>query len=697
MNDTSSNEKNNNDTKEKPHEKNNSKFNTKVKIGKEVYLYRTLYLIANKNLYKDKNKKQIGFFLKTEIREKSLLNLPKPRETDILIENIRELIDLILSFCILTNSSNYKISVFNSSFGNLENNAKLLRYTGYVLYAKINELKNNSYEVENNIFKTNTTEKLDNFKRINNSTFKIKNLKEFPKLDSKYEFNYKNLRRTFSDNNTKFLNARANFTYFEQKKDESNFNENNNININDNTFRSEIYNQINFQTNSYINSQYKKLDKNKLRLFKTKPLFSTNFLRESKSEIYSDSTNTYRFPPKKLRFFWNTMNRTNSQQILNINPEIKNTMLSNIDLFKKTNLKNKSRNEFMSRTRKFVPHVFTRFSRENKTNIENNNKDFDELKTLFFINKKYTKENILLNLERKNRNKLYKIKLIKNFLGNPIKIISSPNYLYSDNTKKFAVLKDIFFLFKNELNNFSKNLDNYISDKDIKTFYNEVDDNFKSLGINLIYCLKEYFLYVYFNAFLKKNYPEVIEKNILYNPDITVEQMKEIINSLINHLKKLKVENKFDLVDFVRTLKNLNSCQLSSDFFLIFVFCPDYFNLSKQEITKKFLLVLEIDCTKNIVTIDNFINYYYIFRYGHLVELKQRIFFINKLLHLMEVKGSPLQDKIVSDIGYLFNIDNRTKQVLLGKIDDTKLSYHNNLKVNEIFDSIITFFKIKDN
>ena len=48
MNNTSSNEK--------PQEKNNSKFNTKVKIGKEVYLYRTLYLIANKNLYKDKNK-----------------------------------------------------------------------------------------------------------------------------------------------------------------------------------------------------------------------------------------------------------------------------------------------------------------------------------------------------------------------------------------------------------------------------------------------------------------------------------------------------------------------------------------------------------------------------------------------------------------------------------------------------------------
>ena len=102
--------------------------------------------------------------------------------------------------------------------------------------------------------------------------------------------------------------------------------------------------------------------------------------------------------------------------------------------------------------------------------------------------------------------------------------------------------------------------------------------------------------------------------------------------------------------------------------------------------------MLEIDCVKNKVSLANFINYYHIFRYGHLVKLKQRIHFINKLLHLMEVKGNPLQDKIISDIEYLFNIDNRTKQVLLGKIYDTKLSYHNNLKVNEIFDSIISYF-----
>ena len=689
MNTSSTEDNNNNEPQKKPLEKSTFKFAPKIKIGKEIFLYRTLYLIANENLYKDKDKKQIGFFLKTQIREKSLSNLPIPRETDIIIENIRELIELILSLCILTNSSNYKISVFTSSFDNLENNSKLLRYTGHVLYAKINELQNVSYNEENNFLRININEKLENFRRMNNFTNQTKKWKEFPMIDSKYELNYKKLRRTFLDDNKQKINARTNFTYLEQKQNESNTNDNN---MNENTCKSEVYNQINFQPNSYINNKYKKLGQKKINLFKTKPLFSTNFLKESKSELYSDSTNTYRFPPKKLKFFWNTMNRTNSQKIVNINTVLKNTMLSNIDLFKHTNFKNRTRNKLLSRTRKFEPHIFTRFSRENKTNIENRNKDLDELNTLFFINKKYTNENMLMEITRKNRKQFHKIKLIRNFLIHPSKIIQSANSLYSNRIKKFEVLKDIFFLFKNELKKFSKNLDKYISDRDLKTFYNEVDDNFKALGINIFYCIKEYFLYVYLNTILKNNYPEVFEKNILYNPDIIVEQIREIINSLINYLKKLKGENKFDLINYVRSLKTINSCELSSDFFLLFVFCPDYFNLSKREITKKFLLVLEIDCTKNLVSIDNFINYYHIFRYGHLVKLKQRIHFINKLLHLMEVKGNPLQDKIISDIEYLFNIDNRTKQVLLGKIYDTKLSYHNNLKVNEIFDSIISYF-----
>ena len=58
----------------------------------------------------------------------------------------------------------------------------------------------------------------------------------------------------------------------------------------------------------------------------------------------------------------------------------------------------------------------------------------------------------------------------------------------------------------------------------------------------------------------------------------------------------------------------------------------------------------------------------------------------------MEAKGDLLQDKITSDIEYLFKIDKRTKQVLLGKVYDIKLNFHQNLKVHEIFDSIINYF-----
>ena len=123
----SSSEENNDESQQKTPENDNEKFHPKVKIGKDVFIYRTLYLIAKDSLFKNKNKKQIDFFLKTQIKEKSLLHLPKPREKDVIIENIRELIELVLSLCILTNSSNYKISVFTSSFSNIENNSQLLK------------------------------------------------------------------------------------------------------------------------------------------------------------------------------------------------------------------------------------------------------------------------------------------------------------------------------------------------------------------------------------------------------------------------------------------------------------------------------------------------------------------------------------------------------------------------------------------
>ena len=110
-----------------------------IKLGKDIYIYRTLYLIANESLFKDKNRKNIKFYLKSQTKPKTVFYIEKPNEKDILIESIRELIELILSLCSLTNTSNYKISIFSSYFENLQNNADLLQYQGKVLYAKVNE------------------------------------------------------------------------------------------------------------------------------------------------------------------------------------------------------------------------------------------------------------------------------------------------------------------------------------------------------------------------------------------------------------------------------------------------------------------------------------------------------------------------------------------------------------------------------
>jgi hypothetical protein len=335
---------------------------------------------------------------------------------------------------------------------------------------------------------------------------------------------------------------------------------------------------------------------------------------------------------------------------------------------------------------------FTYFSGDNKINLENNSKDFDKLKKLFAINKKYKKENVLLDLARRNKRQIQNIKLITNYLSRPSIITSKTNLFYSSRAEKFSSIRNIFFSFKNELRDLSNCLDDYILNKDLEKFIFEIDDSFKSLDFDLNYCLKEYFLYVFFDRFLKKNYPDITEKNLLYDLDITPEQIREIINSLFYLINNLKGKNKFDLVNYIRSLKSIYNCELSSDFFQIFVFCPDYFDLSKREITKKFLLLLEIDCIKNRVTIDNFINYYYIFRFSHLIQAEQKVLFINKLLHLMEAKGDLLQQKIISDIEYLFKIDNRTKQALLAKVYDLTLNFHQNIKVNEIFDSMIYYF-----
>ena len=104
----------------------------------------------------------------------------------ILIEEIKELIELALSLCILTNSANYKISIFTSSFGNIENNSQLLKYQGKIIYAKLNEFKKDDNEEKNNskIMEYNEQIKKDNIRK-SYLRKKCNTIKEFPAIKLK--------------------------------------------------------------------------------------------------------------------------------------------------------------------------------------------------------------------------------------------------------------------------------------------------------------------------------------------------------------------------------------------------------------------------------------------------------------------------------------------------------------------------------
>ena len=670
-----------------------------VKIGKDIYIYRTLYLIAKDSLFKDKQTKNLKFYLKSEIKPKSLLHVPKPGENDIIIENIRELIEIILSLCSLTNTSNYKISLFSSYFENIQNNSQLMKYQGKVLYAKLNELQIKLKEniEENKISKTfNRIKNIKYFKKVNNSMNKTKQQSQFPSIPRKqlgltvlFDTNKK------SNKTNSFKSKYQNINILGNKINEENNMINININTNENTTNkiNTIDNENALYQKSFFpksHSMYSQQEKNmtiKSNFMTNEPLSET-MLKKSNSDFSGNVTTTYRFPPKKLKIFFNDINRNSSEEMT------KNNSMQNLKI---KGGKNRTRNKLMKNIKKLESQRLTSFFKEKKSFFDNHTYDLEKLNKLFFIDNKYKKENILLELAKKNQRKIKSIKLIQNFLNQPSLIKSSSDIFNSIHIQKLDSIKISFFSFKKILLELSKSLNDYILDTTVEKFIPDIDDSFKSLGINLNYCLKEYFLYTYFDKCLNDAYPEIKSKNIIYDKKTKPEYIKNILIYLLDLAKNLKEKNKYDLVNYIRNIKNINKCELTSDFFLIFVFCPNYFQLSKREIAKKFLLVLEIDCVKDKVSISNFINYYHIFRYGHLVTTEQRILFINKLLHLIEVKGDLLQNKITSDIEYLFKIDKRTKHVLLGKVYDLKLNFHQTLKVNEIFDSINKYFNAHEN
>ena len=160
-------------------------LNKYIKKDNNIYMIRTLYIIAKDYLYKNKNKK-LDFYLKIKNEDKKPMSFPKPKDDDIIIEEYKELIDLILDSCSFLYSNKYKIHIFTTNLLLIQNNDQLLSYKGKIMYAKITEYKKKTLDI-------NIKNKLNGINIFHNKNNSKENsiINKDKKIFKKFHFNKK--------------------------------------------------------------------------------------------------------------------------------------------------------------------------------------------------------------------------------------------------------------------------------------------------------------------------------------------------------------------------------------------------------------------------------------------------------------------------------------------------------------------------
>lgn len=651
-----------------------------IKINRDIYIYRTLYLIAKNDIFKNRTKNSVNFYLKSNQLIKKPLLLPKAKESDIIIEEMEELIELTVSLCKLVNSQDYKISFYTSSFKNIDNNSQLLKYNGNVIYAKLTEYNQNNineeYKNSTQLFFGKEKHKV-HFKK--NSSI----IKEIPSIDLKKIFPYKKISEIIIldkniCNKMKLKKNNSMNCLIEKNENIQNINNYGNqtpflLNTNENIAK---LLKNNFNVSSSCNDEYS-LQEN---------LFLNNSkINKSTENIAFSKNNSQKNIFKKIN-----PNLKTSKHL------IKSCSSENINL----NILPKINEEFNSKhlCKKLISQKNLSNSNIEKKLLNINNYD------IALDNEENSQETSLLQTQNSNNSKNIfdkqsNIKRIEDFLFKPYTLFPIINEKRSEITSnQFEKTKILYNEFLMELRKLSKKLNEYTSNKEILLFLLDIDSSFKSLNLDLIYTIKEYCLYSYLDNFLKIKYPNIKLSNYIYNTNIKLNELSEILIILLDHIKIIQTKEKYNLFKYIHNTKIIHNFKLSSDFFEIFVLCPNFFDNIKREVTRKVALVLEIDCVSNNVTIENFMNYCSIFREGLKIDIKKKLLFIIKLLRLIEGDDNNKENKIFqSNIQVLFKIDNKTKQILMGRPYEIRMNFHLTLKINEIFKCFIEYLSYDNN
>ena len=123
-----------------------------VRIGRFIYMLRTIYFISKTSLLLKQNEnKTFAYLLSTSIYTRNF-RAPEPEDGSIILNDINSLIEYSLEFYKLVEGIEYKINILSNLYHNIENDKQLLNYNGNVLFVKVTETTQ-SYNEDNNSFK----------------------------------------------------------------------------------------------------------------------------------------------------------------------------------------------------------------------------------------------------------------------------------------------------------------------------------------------------------------------------------------------------------------------------------------------------------------------------------------------------------------------------------------------------------------
>ena len=531
----------------------------KVKIGSDIFIFRTLYLITKEELFKDKSQKSITFYLKCLSKEKLFSHLPKPKESDIIIDEIKELIELTLSLCILTNSANYKISLFTSNFGNIENNTQLMKYKGNIIYAKLNEFQRK--------------EKNEDVKSEYVTVFD----KKFGRQSKKNSFIQKESQSIVHQNifpKKKEIIFRNNSCDDLGKIKKLSYNQVMNLLPNVTKYKSSI-NQSNILSGNNITKR-KKIFKNKNIFFNNKML--DKFKRKLNKEDTKQMTKTYSLLNSQMNNFKSKKDFSSTTNSLQVKECISNNIYDNLESNKisneKFNLKiirdNIYNKKIELKTRYLSPFGNNGFQGNGlMLGINCQNIDFWKINNM----KKMVSHK---KIDEK------KIQKIKSFLFNKSKFPLNNNN-FESNSNNNNLDRDILNEFKKKLLKESLNINEYIDDTYIEELIEEIQYSINLTSFDLNYCIKEYIFYCYLDNYTSEKFPGLINN---LEDDIIPDKFYELLRCLENLFYELKHNTKY-IYDFIKK-KNSKKMKLGFEFFEIFIFSPNYFDIIQREIGKKF-------------------------------------------------------------------------------------------------------------